>query len=282
MMFPILAQDIANPDALAKVLTQLDLGRLVWAIGIVATAYFANQLLQRTFENLSAGQARRRMLMKKVSSISRILIFATATYMALSTILAGQENILLGLGGTLAVSVGFALKDTVSSLIAGVIILLDQPFQVGDRVEFGGNYGEIKEIGLRTVRLVTLDDNEVSIPNNKFLTDAVSCGNSGALDMMVVTKFFISVDEDFALAKSIVREACVSSPFVFLNKPVVLHVRERDRTWGYDTMIVCKAYINDVRFESAFTTDVTERVKRGFRDRGIRPPVPAAQPVLAM
>ncbi len=267
-----LLQAMPNPEDLSHVLSAIDYSRTLWALAIIAIAYFINKLLQQTLENLSVGQSKRRMLMKKISSIGRLTVFATATYLVLSTMLAGQERILIGLGGTLAVSIGFALKDTVSSLIAGVIILIDQPFQVGDRVQFGSTYGEVKEIGLRTVRIATLDDNEVSIPNNKFLTDEVSCGNSGALDMMIVVNFFIAVDEDFELAKSIVREACVSSPYVFLDKPVVMHVRERERTWGYDTMIVCKAYVNDVRFESAFVTDMTERVKRGFKARGIRSP----------
>ena len=270
--YPLLAQAMPDPAAISNVLSQLDYSRFVWAGAVIAIAYFINRFLQNTLERLSAGQARRRMLMKKVSSFSRLTVFAIATYMVLSTILAGQETVLIGLGGTLAVSIGFALKDTVSSLIAGVIILIDQPFQVGDRVQFGSTYGEVKEIGLRTVRITTLDDNEVSIPNNKFLTDEVSCGNSGALDMQMVMNYFIAVDEDFELAKTIVREACVSSPFVYLDKPVVLHVRDRDRPWGYDTMIVCKAYVNDVRFESAFVTDVTERVKRGFQDAQIRGP----------
>ena len=272
MSFLLIAQAMPDPEALSTVIAKLDYSRFVWAGAIAVVAYFINIFLQNTLERLSAGQARRRMLMKKVSSFSRLAIFAGATYFVLSTILAGQETVLIGLGGTIAVSVGFALKDTVSSLIAGVIILIDQPFQVGDRVQFGSTYGEVKEIGLRTVRIVTLDDNEVSIPNNKFLTDEVSCGNSGALDMQIVMQYFIAVDEDFELAKAIVREACVSSPFVYLDKPVVLHVRERDRTWGYDTMIVCTAYVNDVRFESAFVTDVTERVKRGFMEANIRRP----------
>ena len=271
-MFTLIAQSLPDTEALTQVISQLDYSRFVWAFAIASIAYFLNRFVQETLERLSAGQARRRMLMKRISSISRLTIFAIAAYLILSSVLAGQETVLIGLGGTLAVSIGFALKDTVSSLIAGVIILLDQPFQVGDRVQFGSTYGEVKEIGLRTVRITTLDDNEVSIPNNKFLTDEVACGNSGALDMMIVVNFFIAVDEDFERAKAIAREACVSSPYVYLDKPVAIHVRERDRTWGYDTMIVCKAYVNDVRFESAFTTDVTERVKRGFQRAGIRSP----------
>ena len=47
-------------------------------------------------------------------------------------------------------------------------------FAVGDRVEFSGTYGEVVEMGLRSVRIATLDDNLVSIPNNMFLGAAVA------------------------------------------------------------------------------------------------------------
>jgi small-conductance mechanosensitive channel len=82
------------------------------------------------------------------------------------------------LGGTLAVAIGFAMRDLVASVIAGVIIMLDRPFQVGARVEYAGTYGDIVAIGLRSVRMYTLDENTVTIPNNKMLTEITSSADS--------------------------------------------------------------------------------------------------------
>ena len=160
----------------------------------------------------------------------------------------------------------------VTTVAAGIMILFDQPFQVGDRVKFGETYGEVKEIGLRAVRIVTLDDNEVSIPNNKFLTEAVASANGGALDMMVVIRFYIAVTEDFELAKRIVHEACLTSKYVFLKKRVIMAVREEGRDGMFFTTILTKGYVIDARYEEAFMTDVTERVKRAFRRHNILPP----------
>ena len=66
--------------------------------------------------------------------------------------------------GTLAVSIGFALKDLAASFIAGLTVMIDSPFQVGDRVTFEGNYGDIITIGLRSVRMRTLTDDIITIP----------------------------------------------------------------------------------------------------------------------
>ncbi len=263
-MISILAQIEPKPEEIAAAVEFLDVGRILQSLFIIAAAYVVNRTVSATLDRLGEGLAKRRLLLKKVSSFFRIGIFAVATYMVAVTILGENETALLGLGTTLAVSIGFALKDTISSIVAGILILVDRPFQVGDRVQFGDTYGEVKEIGLRTVRIVTLDDNEVSIPNNKFLTESVSSGNAGALDMMVVMKFYISVTEDFELAKRIIYEACVTSKYVFLKKPVSIVVRETVEP-TLATVLTCKAYVIDVRYETALGTDVTERVKRAFR-----------------
>ncbi len=268
----LLAQAAPEAEQIAEVLDVVDWWKIVKSIGVIVVAYLVNRFAIAFFDRLGEGNARRRLFMKKVSSFTRIGIFLLGGYIVVITFIEGHENALIGLGGTVALATGFALKDTASSIMAGILILIDQPFQVGDRVQFQDTYGEVKEIGLRSVRIVTLDDNEVSIPNNKFLTEAVSSGNSGALDMMVVMKFYIAVTEDFSLAKRIVYEAAITSKFVFLKKPVAMVVKEQVEGPAFCTLIQCKAYVIDVRYETAFVTDVTERVKRAFREHRIQHP----------
>jgi len=94
------------------------------------------------------------------------------------------------IGGALAFAIGFAMRDLVAAFIAGIMIMFDRPFQVGDRVSYAGEYGDIIKIGLRSVQMNTLDHNIVTIPNNKILTDVTSSGNYGALEMQVALDFF--------------------------------------------------------------------------------------------
>ena len=122
---------------------------------------------------------------------------------------------MLAAGGSIAVALGLSLKDLVASVVAGLILLFDRPFQVGDRVTFDGNYGEIQSIGLRAVRMVTLDDNLVTIPNNRFITDVVSSGNAGALDMMIVTKFYLEIDADISAARTKLHDIIATSNYVY-------------------------------------------------------------------
>ena len=267
----LLAQGEPDVEQLAETVGLFNVTRLLIAAAIIGAGFVINRVTTAGLDRFGEGQAKRRLLFKKIQSFTRLSIFVLCGYLIVVTFFSNDEDnkALIGLGGTLAVAVGFALKDTASSLMAGILILIDQPFQVGDRVQFGDTYGEVKEIGLRSVRIVTLDDSEVSIPNNKFLTESVSSANSGALDMMVVIKFHIAMTEDFELAKRLVYEACVTSKFVYLHKPVVILVRDEVTQVAFATVISCKAYVIDARYEMAFISDVTERAKRAFRRHNI-------------
>ncbi|MGM0555717.1 MAG: mechanosensitive ion channel family protein [Myxococcota bacterium] len=270
---PVLAQGV-DSEAAAELVKTLQFEKIAQAIAVIAIAVVLSRVVQVSLDRFAEGMPKRRLLFKKVMSFTRLGIFVAATYMVVVIFFDAEEDktALIGLGGTLAVTLGFALKDAASSLMSGILILIDQPFQVGDRVQFGDTYGEVKEIGLRSVRIVTLDDNEVSIPNNKFLTESVASANAGALDMMVVIKFYVAMTEDFELAKRAVYEACVTSKYVFLEKPVSITLKDEVVGPAYATVIKCKAYVIDTRYEMALVTDVTERVKRAFREYEIEYP----------
>ena len=152
-------------------------------------------------------------------------------------------------------------------------LLFDRPFQVGDRVNFDGNYGEIRSIGLRSVRLNTLDDNLVTIPNSKFLTDSVASGNSGALDMMVVSVFYLSLFENLEKVRKLLHEVLITSRFAYLEKSFFIVFEEVAISNTFVIKAQLKAYVIDVSYEKAFLTDITTRTEAVFRSHGIQRPI---------
>lgn len=247
--------------------------RILIGVVIIIVAIVVSRVVTQLLDKWGEGAARRRLALKRVSSILRFVIFLAAAALVITNVFHLSDEAMLALGGTLAVTAGFAFKDTAASLISGILILIDQPFQVGDRISFDGTYGEVREIGLRSVRVVTLDDNLVSIPTNKFLTDAVASANAGELDMMVVVDFHIALDADFDRAIHLAREATVTSKFVFLNKPVSVLISEVVAAEQFVTRVRVKAYVIDARFESRVISDITAKTKRAFHDAGIALPV---------
>ncbi len=260
-------------DGLAKLQEFLDYRGVPTALLVIAGAWLVIQLGSGFADALGERFSRRRLLFKQITAVGRFAVVLLAAWLAIDSVVVLTDEALLALGGSLAVAVGFALKDLVASLMAGLILLFDRPFRVGDRIELDGKYGEVTEIGLRAVRLVTLDDNLVSIPNNLFLSTAVASANAGALDQMCVYDFYVGCREDVAAAKRIVYESAAASRFVFLEKPIVVVVREGPLAGAmgrFAVRITLKAYVFDGRYETAFGTDLTERVHRAFRRSGIR------------
>jgi len=243
------------------------------ALFAVAVAWFTIRIVTRFLDDMGEHFRKRRLVLKQIAAISRFVVFLVTAVFVATTLVSFSNQALLALGGSAALAFGFAFKDILASLIAGLILLFDRPFQVGDRIAFGGYYGEVTDIGLRSVRLTTLDDNVVSIPNNRFLTDAVASANAGKLHQMVVLHFYIGCDDDFPAAKRIVRDAAISSRYVYLDKPVEVHLREGPvpgTAMLFALDITLKAYVFDGRFETAFGTDVTERVKSAFKEQRIK------------
>ncbi len=242
------------------------------SILVVIAALVSLRFLRDTVDKLSGQFANRRFLFQKVATFLQFSIYVITGLSVLVLSFRLDDSALALIGGTVAVSVGFAVKDLVASFIAGIMIMLDRPFQVGDRVNFGGQYGDITAIGLRSVRLQTLDDNTVTIPNNKFLNEITSNGNYGALDMQVVMDFHVGVDQDLTRAREIISEAAVSSRYVYLPKPVVVLVDQAVSNNLVSVRLRLKAYVLDTKYEKMFVTDVNLRVMQAFAAHAIRPP----------
>jgi small conductance mechanosensitive channel len=87
--------------------------------------------------------------------VLRFLIIILAVVMIIPRIIEPTFENLVAVLGALGLALGFAFKDYVSSLIAGVVTLYEIPYRVGDWIEIDGAYGEVKSINMRTVEIVT-------------------------------------------------------------------------------------------------------------------------------
>ncbi len=83
----------------------------------------------------------------------------------ITTLLAG-----LGVGG---LAVALAAQDTIKNFFGSLMILLDKPFQIGDRIIMGGHDGPVEEVGFRSTKVRTLDGHLVSIPNSIVVNEMV-------------------------------------------------------------------------------------------------------------
>jgi small-conductance mechanosensitive channel len=266
---PALAQDAPDFGKLAEFVRW---GGVAASVPILLAALFLLRLVENAGERLSARFSNRRPTIQKVQTVARFALYLIAFGLILSLSIRLDPTALTVIGGALAFAVGFALRDLVASFIAGITIMFDRPFQVGDRVTYGGEYGDIIQIGLRSVRMNTLDHNIVTIPNNRVFTDVTSSGNYGALEMQVAMDFYVGTDQDVERAVELIREACLNSPYVFLARPIPVLAKQVILQDYVAFHLKARPYVFDCQYEKPFETDVHFRVLQAFREHGIGPP----------
>ena len=263
----------SDTDQILPMLEMIQYDRLLAVVvGFTVIALVAKFVVKTSSRMQELWPARRVMFLQLATVINFVLYIGGGGSL-IYVVLRPPKEVMIAIGGSAAVAIGISLKDLVSSVVAGVILLFDRPFKVGDRVHFNGQYGEITGIGLRTAKLQTLDDNLVTIPNARFLTDVVASSNAGALDMMVVVTFHLSINADLEKASAIVHDVVVTSRYVFLKKPVDLVLKE---VFINDQLLIqlsVKSYVIDCRFEKAFESDVTARVTKLFHAKNILRPL---------
>ena len=108
-------------------------------------------------------------LLARTSSIT-LKIFGFVT--ALGTLGINVSALVAGLGLT-GFALGFALKDIISNLLSGILILLYQPFKIGNIIKVSGYEGDVVSIDLRYTELNS-EGNKILIPNSKLFTDPIT------------------------------------------------------------------------------------------------------------
>ncbi len=249
--------------------------RVAFAVLVLVLTFFAIKGVAYVLETLAERSAERRLLYKRIVPIARVLLWAVALYAVLRGIFGVDAQGLLAAAAAIGVAVGFAAQDLLKNIFGGLVIIFDTPFQVGDKISVGGTYGEVLGIGLRSTRIVTPDDNLVSVPNSQVVDGQVSNANAGALDCQVVTDLYLPGWVDETRAKQIASQAAASSKYVYVQKPITVIVKDEFDD-GHTLHLKVKAYVLDTRYEFLLASDVTERARAAFRREGLLPPATRA------
>ena len=106
-------------------------------------------------------------LIQVINELIRYTVYALALTLILNEIGINITAIALSLG-IVGIAVGFAARDTISNFIAGLFVLADKSFKVGDIIEISDQKGRVLLMGFRVTKLITPDNNIVSIPNSNF------------------------------------------------------------------------------------------------------------------
>ncbi|HUV81602.1 MAG TPA: mechanosensitive ion channel domain-containing protein [archaeon] len=240
------------------------------AIIILIVAYILIRILTLLLQRFSERVLQYRIHVKMLIPLLKFSIYGISFYIIFASVLRLSSEQLIIFGGLFGAAIGFGIKDLFAGVIGGIVIMLVKPYQMGDKIRVGEQYGEVSDIGLISTKIVTPDDNLVSIPNYLVFTQTVASANAGHREMMVVIDLFVDNGSDMVLASRILKEAVITSKYVFISDklPVSVLVKE----YPYYLRIRAKAYVNDLRYEFEFESDVTRRTLAEFAKNGITAP----------
>ncbi|WGI20377.1 mechanosensitive ion channel family protein [Amylibacter sp. IMCC11727] len=191
-------------DGLFKLLPNLLVAIIVFAI-----FWFAASLISKLVQRMARNQDRPSLAEVGGSLIRWAIVivgFMLAVTIVAPTITPG--DLIAGLGVS-SVAIGFAFKDILQNMLAGILILLRQPFEVGDQIVSGGHEGTVEKIETRATLIKTYDGRRVVIPNTSIYTDSVVV-NTAFETRRSQYDIGIGCNDDWKRARELMLEACKS------------------------------------------------------------------------
>ncbi|HEY2447147.1 MAG TPA: mechanosensitive ion channel domain-containing protein [Rhizomicrobium sp.] len=211
----------------------------------------------------------------------RLIIELAAIAIILPIVVEPTFHNTVALIASVGLVLAFAFKDYGSCLVAGLVTILEGTYQPGDWIRVDGAYGEVKTVGIRAVRILTTDDDEVIIPHSRLWSSSFTNSTMGKRSLLCVANFYLDPDHDGQAVSRRLIEIAESSPFHLPDTPASATVMEKP--WG--THYRLKAYATESREQNQFITDMTLRGKDTLRAMKItfaRAPFAETEPAQSM
>ena len=113
------------------------------------------------------------ILVPMFSTVIRIAVLLVGTFKAISIIDPKSSDAILGLLAGAVVGLAFASQDTIKNVFGAVMLIIDQPFTLGDTINIGSHEGKVESLGLRSTTIIMLDGQRLAIPNGDLATRAI-------------------------------------------------------------------------------------------------------------
>ncbi len=243
--------------------------KIIWSLVFVFIGFLVVRVLSVILNRIGARSVRYRITMKRIEPILKISAWIFIIFIIIQGIIRPPNAMVVAFFTSISVAVGFAAQDLLKNIFGGLMILFDRPFQIGDKIQVGSEYGEVTGIGLRSTRILTADDSAITVPNSVMMNSSISNSNSGETNCQVVAELYLPITVDTQEVRRIAMESARVSRYIYLNKPIaVVFVNENFAGRSVYKMRL-KAYVADLRYEFAFKSDMLEITMKELVKKGI-------------
>jgi len=255
--------------------------RIAINTGVILAAALALFLAARIVRRMS------RRALGRVPNLSKLLQGFILTIVYWLTIAFGLMIVLSALGiditpvfaliGGASFIMAFAMQDTLGNLAAGLMIMLNRPFDEGDYVDIGGVAGTVKSVSIVSTTVTTPDNQVIVVPNSKVWGNVIT--NVTASDTRRVDLTFgIGYDDSIEDAQRVLEETVRAHPLVLADPEPVIRVNElADSSVNF----ICRPWVNSADYWTVYW-DLMRQVKQNFDAAGISIPFPQTDMHLRM
>ncbi len=242
-------------------------GLLIWYLGVSRVSSIVLGALSRSMNRCTWLQPKSLPLFE-ISS--KVLIIGGAFYFFLVSWDIDVTSWVAS-AGVMGIAVGFAAKDTLANLFAGVFILADAPYKIGDFVNLDNQVrGRVTDIGVRSTRVLTRDDIEVTVPN-ALIANAQIINEAGGrhVKMRVRVSVFAAYGSDVDQVREVLL-SCVDGVEHLVADP---EPRVRFREFGNSGLrFELLAWIDEPVYRGRVLDTLNTRVYKAFNEAGIEIP----------
>lgn len=237
---------------------------------LILLEYFEKNIIDKTKTKVDD------IIFDLINKFSGAIIYATAIVLALDILGINVMPFIAG-AGVAGIAIGFAAKDTLSNLIAGVLLIVDRPFEVGNRIEVwsapagSASWGDVIDIGLRATKIKTTDNIVIIIPNNEIMKRDIVNYTILSTKIRVRINVGIAYDADIEKAKNLIINVAKSVDWISKTPAPKVVVRN----FGESSVdLQLRVWIDDARKRMDTISHVTDKIKAGFDEQGVEIPYP--------
>lgn len=147
--------------------------RTLWALVVAVIAIVIARAVRATAMRSLARHRADANATVLLGNLAQVLVLALGLLAILAIYTQGAFGWILTSFSVIGIVIGLSLQDILKNFFAGLWVLVERPFRIGDTIEIVGHTGEVREISFRTTQLRTLDGREVIVPNASLMTEPV-------------------------------------------------------------------------------------------------------------
>jgi small-conductance mechanosensitive channel len=222
-----------------------------------------NRILVRYTTELGVRQAIATITRYIIVFVGLLIIFQTAG-IDLST--------LTVLAGALGIGIGFGLQSITNNFVSGLIILLERPVKVGDRIEVGGTHGRVTDISARAITIITNDNVSIIVPNSEFTSSQVINWSHHDENIRFRIPVSVAYSSDVDLVSRLLLEVGRENPNVLKEPPPTIRLTGFGDDGIHFELLVWTSTLTHRR--GKFMSDLNFGIIKKFNKHGVQIPFP--------